>query len=127
MEENSLFRFFIFIFLSFENSLLIFSNSYILQSKEYNEFVERRDFMELAKITSKGQITLPISIRRMLNLKDGDKVAFIEKDGYFILVNPVSFAIDEVRQDFDGEAKRLGLETEEDVVKMIKDIRKERK
>lgn len=127
MEENSLFRFFIFIFLSFENSLLIFSNSYILQSKEYNEFVEKRDFMELAKITSKGQITLPISIRRMLNLKDGDKVAFIEKDGYFILVNPVSFAIDEVRQDFDGEAKRLGLETEEDVVKMIKDIRKERK
>ena len=29
--------------------------------------------MELAKITSKGQITLPISIRRILNLKDGDK------------------------------------------------------
>ena len=35
--------------------------------------------MELAKITSKGQITFPISIRRILNLKDGDKVAFIEK------------------------------------------------
>lgn len=35
--------------------------------------------MELAKITSKGQITLPISIRRALHLKDGDKVAFIEK------------------------------------------------
>ena len=29
--------------------------------------------MELAKITSKGQITLPISIRRALKLKDGDK------------------------------------------------------
>ena len=83
--------------------------------------------MELAKITSKGQITLPISIRRMLNLKDGDKVAFIETDGYYILVNPVSFAIDEVREAFDGEAKRLGLETEADVVKMIKDFRKERK
>ena len=83
--------------------------------------------MELAKITSKGQITLPISIRRMLNLKDGDKVAFIEKDGYYILVNPVSFAIDEVREAFDGEAKRLGLETEADVVKMIKDFRKNRK
>ena len=31
--------------------------------------------MELAKITSKGQITLPISIRRALKLNDGDKVA----------------------------------------------------
>ena len=50
------------------------------KSKEYNES-KGCDFMELAKITSKGQITLPISIRRILNLKDGDKVAFIEKDG----------------------------------------------
>ena len=83
--------------------------------------------MELAKITSKGQITLPISIRRVLNLKDGDKVAFIEKDGNFIVVNPISLAIDEVRKDFDGEAERLGLETEEDVAEMIKEFRKERK
>ncbi len=85
------------------------------------------DYMELAKITSKGQITLPISIRRVLNLKDGDKVAFIEKDGNYIIVNPVSLAIDEVRKEFEGEAERLGLKTEEDVAKMIKEIRKERK
>ena len=85
------------------------------------------DYMELAKITSKGQITLPISIRRVLNLKDGDKVAFIEKDGNYIIVNPVSLAIDEVRKEVEGEAERLGLKTEEDVAKMIKEIRKERK
>ncbi len=84
------------------------------------------DFMELAKITAKGQITLPISIRRELNLKEGDKVAFIEKDGNYILVNPVSLAIDELRKSFDGEAERLGLKTEDDVVKMIKEFRKER-
>ena len=83
--------------------------------------------MELAKITSKGQITLPISIRRMLNLKDGDKVAFIEKDGTYILVNPVSLAIDKVRKAFEGEAERLGLKDEEDVVKMIKEFREEKK
>lgn len=84
------------------------------------------DFMELAKITSKGQITLPISIRRDLNLKDGDKVAFIEKDGNYILVNPVSLAIDKVRDDFKGEAKKANLEAEDDVVKMIKEFRKEK-
>ncbi len=82
--------------------------------------------MELAKITSKGQITLPISIRRELKLKDGDKVAFIEKDGNIIIINPVSLAIDRVRNAFDGEAERLGLKNEEDVVKMVKEIRKER-
>ena len=30
--------------------------------------------MELAKITTKGQITLRIQIRKKLNLKNGDKV-----------------------------------------------------
>lgn len=78
--------------------------------------------MELAKITSKGQITLPIAIRRVLNLKDGDKVAFIEKDGNYIIVNPVSLAIDKAREEFVGEAERLGLKTEEDVAKMIKEV-----
>ncbi|MDE7215526.1 MAG: hypothetical protein K2O08_01835 [Clostridia bacterium] len=43
--------------------------------------------MEIAKLTSKGQLTLPISIRRQLGLDCGDKVAFMEKDGEFILVN----------------------------------------
>ena len=85
------------------------------------------EFMELAKVTTKGQITLPISIRRALNVKDGDKVAFIEKDGNFIVINPVSLAIDEVRKEFEGEADKVGLKTEEDVVKMIKEMRKERK
>ncbi len=82
--------------------------------------------MELAKITSKGQITLPISIRRILNLKDGDKVAFIEKDGEYVIVNPVSLAIDNARKAFKWEAKRLGLKTEEDVVNLVKEVRKER-
>jgi len=82
--------------------------------------------MELAKITSKGQITLPISIRRMLKLKDGDKVAFVEKDGNFIVVNPVSLAIDNVREAFAGEAERLGLKTEDDVVQLVKEYRKEK-
>lgn len=79
--------------------------------------------MELAKITSKGQITLPIAIRKILNLKDGDKVAFIEKNGQYILVNPVSLAIDNARKAFKGEAKRLKLKTEQDVVDLVKEVR----
>ena len=80
--------------------------------------------MELAKITSKGQITLPISIRRKLYLKNGDKVAFIEKDGQYILVNPVSLAIDNARESFKGEAQRLGLKNEQDVVNLVNEFRK---
>ena len=83
--------------------------------------------MELAKITSKGQITLPIGIRRKLNLKDGDKVAFVEKDGKYMLVNPTMIAFENVRRAFDGEAERLGLEDIDDVVAMVREVRTARK
>ncbi len=83
--------------------------------------------MELAKITSKGQITLPISIRRLLNLKDGDKVAFVEQNGQIIVTNPTMLAIQQLQSDFRGFAEENGLETEDDVVTMVKEFRKERK
>lgn len=83
--------------------------------------------MELAKITSKGQITIPISIRRALKLKDGDKVAFIEQNGQYVLTNPTMLAIQQLRDAFDGFAEENGLETEEDVVAMVKEMRAERK
>ena len=85
------------------------------------------NYMELAKITSKGQITLPINIRRTLKLNDGDKVAFVEKDGQFMLINPTMIAFDNARQAFDGEAERLGLKDVDDVVTLVKEVRAERK
>jgi len=44
--------------------------------------------VEVAKITSKGQITIPISIRRKLELNEGDKVLFIYKSEGVMMVNP---------------------------------------
>ena len=38
--------------------------------------------MPVAKITSKGQITIPSGIRKLLNLHAGDKISFLaDKDG----------------------------------------------
>ena len=83
--------------------------------------------MELAKITSKGQITLPIRVRRSLKLNDGDKVAFIEKDGIFIVANPITFAFENAQKAFEGEAERIGLADIDDVVALIKGVRAERR
>jgi AbrB family looped-hinge helix DNA binding protein len=41
-----------------------------------------------AKITSKGQITLPLEIRRLLGVQAGDKVLF-ESGGNGVRVRPV--------------------------------------
>jgi AbrB family looped-hinge helix DNA binding protein len=81
--------------------------------------------MELVKITSKGQITLPQAIRRNLNLKDGGKVAFIEQGGNYTLINPLSIAIENAQKSFEGEAEKLELKTDDDVVNLVKEVRKE--
>jgi AbrB family looped-hinge helix DNA binding protein len=83
--------------------------------------------MELAKITSKGQITLPIGIRKKLHLKDGDKVAFIDMDNQIVVANPISIAIKNVQEAFAGEAERLDLKDEDDVVALVKEVRRNRK
>lgn len=43
--------------------------------------------MELANITSKGQITIPVSVRRKLGVKDGDKVLFLDEGQGVVMVN----------------------------------------
>lgn len=80
--------------------------------------------MELAKVMSKGQVTIPINIRKKLNLKEGDKILFIEKDGNMVIANSAMIALQKIQSSFEGEAERLGLETEEDVVSLVKEIRR---
>ena len=82
--------------------------------------------MELAKVTSKGQITIPIEIRKKLGIKEGSKVLFLEEAGRIYLSNSSMEALREAQAAFAGEAERLGLETEEDIVAMVKELRKER-
>ena len=81
--------------------------------------------MELAKVTSKGQVTIPVAIRKRLGIKDGDKLLFIEKPDGVVMMNTTMMALEKIGRAFEGEAERLGLENEYDVVAMIKEIRKE--
>lgn len=82
--------------------------------------------MEVAKITSKGQITIPIDIRRRLGVKEGDKVLFVEEQGRIFMMNSSMAALRNAQTAFAGEADRLGLKDEQDVVDLIKDLRRER-
>ena len=81
--------------------------------------------MELAKVTSKGQVTIPVAIRKRLGIKDGDKLLFLEKPDGVIMLNPTLMALEKIGMAFEGEAERLGLESDDDVVAMIKEIRKD--
>ena len=41
--------------------------------------------MVAAKITSKGQITLPKEVRRRMGIGPGDQVEFVEENGKYVL------------------------------------------
>lgn len=80
--------------------------------------------MELAKVTSKGQITIPVGIRRKLGLRDGDKVLFVEEGKKIIMMNSSIEALLEAQKAFAGEAERAGIKDEEDLMAIIKEMRK---
>jgi len=81
--------------------------------------------MEVAKITSRGQITIPIDIRKKLGVREGDKVIFLEDQGRIFVANAAKVAFANMRQAFAGEAERLGLKGEQDVVVLVDEVRKE--
>lgn len=80
--------------------------------------------MELAKVTSKGQITIPVRIRKKLKLKEGDKVFFYEEKGKIIFQNASQVALARVQKEMAGEAQKAGFNTDDDVIAYIKEMRK---
>ena len=89
-------------------------------------------YMELAKVTTKGQVTIPKSIRELLGLKEGSKILFIQKGNDIVIQNSAIYmlnssmdALREAQRAFAGEAERLGLHDDNDVMEMIKEIREE--
>lgn len=77
-------------------------------------------------MTSKGQITIPIEIRKALKLEKGSKVAFVtDEEGRFYIMNSSFIALKNIQTSFQGEAEKLGLKSDEDVVQMIKGFRNE--
>ncbi|MBO4319563.1 MAG: AbrB/MazE/SpoVT family DNA-binding domain-containing protein [Treponema sp.] len=80
--------------------------------------------MELAKVTSKGQITIPLMIRNLLQLKTGDKVFFEESKGRVYITNASQITLANVQTKMQGEAEKAGFQTEDDVVAYIKELRK---
>ena len=82
--------------------------------------------MEVAKVTSKGQVTIPRDIRVKMDLKKGDKILFFEENGKYFLQNSASIALKKIQDIMKGEAERVGFNDPDDVVKYIKSRRKTR-
>ena len=67
--------------------------------------------LEITKMTAKGQITLPVAIRKSLGLKPGDKVGFIMDRVGIRVVNVSSLAFDGQAAHSSGKAEHEQKET----------------
>ncbi|MCL2719932.1 MAG: AbrB/MazE/SpoVT family DNA-binding domain-containing protein [Treponema sp.] len=80
--------------------------------------------MNLARVSANGQVTVPVEIRRKLDLKEGDKILFFErKNGEVIINNASATAIFNAQKAFEGAAKDFGVNSEDDVQLLINDVR----
>ncbi|MBR1634783.1 MAG: AbrB/MazE/SpoVT family DNA-binding domain-containing protein [Lachnospiraceae bacterium] len=81
--------------------------------------------MEVAKLSSKGQITIPINVRQKLKLKSGDKIVIQEENGRFYFDNAALVAFTRVEKAFDGTAAEAGFNTEKEMQDYMLEVRKE--
>jgi len=80
--------------------------------------------MNLAKVSANGQVTVPVEIRRKLDLKEGDKIIFFERrDGEVVINNASSTAIINAQKAFNGSAQDFGVKSDEDVQRLIDEVR----
>ena len=77
--------------------------------------------MLTATVTSKGQITIPLAVRRKLGLKEGDRVTFLFEGGQALLVPAGGRTLMELRgalavkpslaqDDYDEVRRQVGRE-----------------
>jgi AbrB family looped-hinge helix DNA binding protein len=65
--------------------------------------------VEIAYVTSKGQLVIPVKIRRKLGIKPGTKICFVERD-HEVLFQPVT---KEHIRNLAGMLKSMGSVTAE--------------
>ncbi|MCI1667266.1 MAG: AbrB/MazE/SpoVT family DNA-binding domain-containing protein [Olsenella sp.] len=75
---------------------------------------------------SKGQVTIPKEVRKVLGVQSGDKVTFVVEGKTVRVMNSASYAMRLLQQDMSEVADRLGVEAEEDVASLISSVRSER-
>lgn len=83
--------------------------------------------LDMAKVTSKGQVTIPMDVRELVGVREGDKVLFVlMDDGSVSLRSSNLDALREAREAFEGAAEEAGLANISDVAELVRSVRKNR-
>ncbi len=78
-----------------------------------------------AKVMAKGQITLPLDIRKCMRLSTGDRVALIYENDRVVMMNPAIYAMETLQKEMTGEWEKAGIRSEEDLLELCREVREE--
>ncbi|MCM1126903.1 MAG: AbrB/MazE/SpoVT family DNA-binding domain-containing protein [Lachnospiraceae bacterium] len=82
-------------------------------------------FIDNAKVMAKGQVTIPKDIREILGVTSGDRITFIVEGSTVRIVNSAIYAMQMLQKEMSGEAERAGLNSDDDIMALIKNMRNE--
>lgn len=80
-------------------------------------------FIDNAKVMAKGQVTIPKDVRKVLGVTSGDRISFIVEGNTVRLVNSAVYAMQILQSEMAGEAKRKNLQSETDIINLVKETR----
>lgn len=82
-------------------------------------------FIDNAKVMSKGQVTIPKDVRDVLGVTNGDRITFVVENGSVHIFNSAVYAMKMLQSQMSGQAENTNLKSEEEIMSLVKDIRKE--
>lgn len=82
-------------------------------------------FVDNAKVMAKGQVTIPKDVRKVLGVTSGDRISFIVEGGTVRIVNSAVYAMQMLQREMAGEAERVDLTSDDDVMTLVKELRNE--
>ncbi|KAB8292804.1 AbrB/MazE/SpoVT family DNA-binding domain-containing protein [Bifidobacterium avesanii] len=82
--------------------------------------------MDVAKVTAKGQITIPADVREAVGIREGDKVVFVRMDDGSVSLRSSNLeALTRAQTGFEGAAEEAGLQGEDDLTDLIRSVRRD--
>ncbi len=76
------------------------------------------EIIEMGKISSRGQIAIPSSVRKEMGLKEGEKVLFFLEDDTLLIKKVITESFAQITKPLREAAKKAGLK-EDDVPSII--------
>mgnify|MGYP001122246097 CR=1 FL=1 len=100
-------------------------NQEFVKEKKYKQYKTSKYPVKKIAILTCMDTRLTELLPAALGIKNGDKVLFVEEAGRIYMMNSSMDALREAQRTFAGEAERLGLKNDDDVMAMIKELREE--